>query len=224
MAATNKLAVFVKPWKSLSLAELGARMQEIGFEWIELPVRPGFPCQPDTIEHDLPEAARILGDFGVHILNVAVDLPLTDERLYAACAQASVDLNRVMFRRGERNYWEAEKDARQQLDAALPLCERYNVRTGVQNHAGNFVGSERLFAREIGKSLAEHPRFDRARSDGVNADVVRTAFVGRGFREEVHPRLARAVYGKTGERVRRRQRRDVHDLRHERQLRRRALC
>jgi sugar phosphate isomerase/epimerase len=140
LAATNKLAVFVKPWKALSLTELGAHMQQIGFEWIELPVRPGFPCQPDTIERDLPEAAKILGDYGVHILNVTVDLPLTDERLFAACAQAGVDLNRVMFRRGNRNYWEAEKDARQQLDAALPLCERYNVRVGVQNHAGNFVG------------------------------------------------------------------------------------
>ncbi len=111
MSTPNQLAVFVKPWKSLTLKELGERMQQIGFAWIELPVRPGFACQPETIERDLPEAAKVLGDYGVGILNVTVDLPLTDERLYAACAAAGVNLNRAMFRRGDRNYWEAEDDA-----------------------------------------------------------------------------------------------------------------
>jgi sugar phosphate isomerase/epimerase len=136
----NLLAVFVKPWKSLSVAELGAHVRRLGFAWIELPVRPGFPCRPETIERDLPEAVRVLGDCGVQVLNVTVELPLDDERLYAACAAAGVDLNRVMFRRHQRPYWEAEEAARRQLGAALPLCERYGVRIGVQNHAGDFVG------------------------------------------------------------------------------------
>lgn len=140
MSALNPLAVFVKPWKALALPELGAHVRKLGFEWIELPVRVGFPCQPQTIERDLPEAVRILGEEGVRILNVAVDLPLDDERLYAACAGAGINLNRVMFQTGKRNYWEAENDARRQLDRALPLCARYGVRLGVQNHSHDFVG------------------------------------------------------------------------------------
>jgi sugar phosphate isomerase/epimerase len=134
------LAVFVKPWKTLSLQELGAHVRRLGFEWIELPVRPGFACQPETIETDLPHAVEVLGSQGVRILNVTVDTPLDDERLYAACAAAGVTLNRVMFRCRERNYWEAEAEARRTLDAAVKLCERYNVRIGVQNHVGGFVG------------------------------------------------------------------------------------
>ena len=144
MALNNPLAVFVKPWKSLPLHELSVHVRNLGFEWIELPVRAGFPCQPETIEHDLPEAVRVLGEEGVRILNVAVDLSLDDERLYAACAKAGIDLNRVMFRTGKRNYWEAENDARRQLDKALPLCERYGVRLGVQNHSNDFVGVHEL--------------------------------------------------------------------------------
>jgi sugar phosphate isomerase/epimerase len=136
----NTLAVFVKPWKPLSLAELGAHLQKIGFEWIELPIRPGFPCQPQSIERDLPEAVRVLGDFGVRILNVTADLPLNDERLYAACAAAGVDLNRVMFSTGKRNYWEAEAEASKRLESAMPFCEQYGVRIGVQNHCAGFVG------------------------------------------------------------------------------------
>lgn len=140
MATTNPLAVFVKPWKSLTLHELGAHVRRLGFEWIELPVRPGFPCQPETIETDLPKAVEILGGQGVHILNVTVDTRLDDERMYAACAAAGVTLNRVMFHCRDRNYWEAEAEARRKLDSAVALCERYNVRIGVQNHVGGFVG------------------------------------------------------------------------------------
>lgn len=140
MATTNCLAVFVKPWKALSLQELGAHVRRLGFEWIELPVRPGFPCRPETITTDLPKAVEILGAEGVHILNITADMPLDDERMYAACAAAGITLNRVMFHCRERNYWEAEAEARRKLDSAVKLCERYNVRIGVQNHVGGFVG------------------------------------------------------------------------------------
>ncbi len=140
MATINPLAVFVKPWKSLTLYELAEHVHQLGFQWIELPVRPGFACQPETIEQDLPKAVEILGAQDVKILNVTVDMPLDDERLYAACAAAGVTLNRVMFHCRDTNYWEAEAAARQQLDSAAHLCEQYNVRIGVQNHAGGFVG------------------------------------------------------------------------------------
>lgn len=140
----NQLSVFVKPWKALSLDELGAHVHKLGFDAVELPVRPGFPCQPETIEQDLPQAVSALGAHGVQILNVTVALPLDDERLYAACAACDIGINRVMFRRGDQNYWAAEKSARQQLDAALPLCEKYDVQLGIQNHSGDFVGVHAL--------------------------------------------------------------------------------
>ena len=140
MASVNNLAVFVKPWKALSLPELATHVRKLGFTSIELPVRPGFPCQPETIERDLPEAVKILGDQGVSILNVTVSLPLGDERLYAACAEAGVGMNRVMFGTGGKRYWEAEQAARRQLEIALPFCEQYNVQIGIQNHYGDYVG------------------------------------------------------------------------------------
>ena len=139
MSAVPSFAVFVKPWKPMSIVEVGRHVRALGFDLIELPVRPGFACQPETIERDLPQAVRILDDLGVRILNVTVALPLNDERLYAAAAEAGIHLNRVMFGRNGLPYWEAEAQARRQLDAALPLCERYNFKLGIQNHYGNSV-------------------------------------------------------------------------------------
>ena len=135
-----RYAVFVKPWKKLAIPELAKHIYRLGFSWIELPVRPGFPCEPDRIETCLPLAVRQLADEGVSVLNVTINLPLHDEKLYASCAKAGIAMNRVMFnRRPGENYWQAEKRARLALDSALPLCERYSIQIGVQNHYGDHV-------------------------------------------------------------------------------------
>ncbi len=135
----NPLAVFAKPWKSLPLPQLAAHIKSLGFDWIELPVRKGFPVEPENIERDLPAAVKLLAEYGIHVLNVTADVPLDDERLYSACAAAGIGMNRVLFRQRELDYWAAEAKARRKLDAALPFCERYAMQIGVQNHSGRFV-------------------------------------------------------------------------------------
>lgn len=135
----TQFAVFVKPWKDLSLPKLAMRVQQLGFNLIELPIRLGYPIEPTRIEEDLPNAVKVLADLGVAIGNVTVDLPLTDERLYAACAANNISMNRVMFKRSSPSYWESEAAARRQLDAAMPLCEQYGVKIGVQNHYGGSI-------------------------------------------------------------------------------------
>ncbi len=135
----NELALFVKPWKALALPELAAHVRSLGFDLIELPVRPEFPVQPESIETDLPAAVKTLADQGLRVLNVTAANSLDDERLYSACAEAGVGMNRVMFWQRDLDYWAAEADARRQLDAALPLCERYGLQIGIQNHSGRFV-------------------------------------------------------------------------------------
>ncbi len=135
----KELALFVKPWKQLTLPQLAAHVASLGFDLIELPVRPGFPVEPEHIERDLPRAVKLLADAGIRVLNVTAANALDDERLYSACAAAGIGLNRVMFWQGQREYFSAEAAARRQLDAALPFCERYGVQIGVQNHSGRFV-------------------------------------------------------------------------------------
>ena len=57
----NEFAVFVKPWKQLTLPELGEHVRQLGFDLVELPVRPGFPCTPEQIKRDLPAAVPNAG-------------------------------------------------------------------------------------------------------------------------------------------------------------------
>ena len=135
----NQLAVFVKPWKTLTLPELARHVKSLGFDLIELPVREGFSVEPQHIERDLPMAVKQLAEHGVRVLNITADVPLDDERLYSACAAADIGMNRIMFRQRLLDYWSAEAKARRKLDSALPFCEQYGVQIGVQNHSRRFV-------------------------------------------------------------------------------------
>lgn len=131
-------AVFTKPWK-MPLPELGAFVQRLGFDGVELPVRPGFQVEPERVAKGLPEAARILGDYGVRIASVAGP---TDERTIAACAEADVSIIRVCIAipRGT-GYMEHEARVRREYDALIPALERYVVTIGVQNHCDRFIAN-----------------------------------------------------------------------------------
>ena len=142
--AQPRFAVFVKPWKTLSIVEIGEKVKSLGFDFIELPVREGFACEPETVTRTLPKAVKELSEIGIKVLAVTAESALDDERLYAACAEAGIRQNRIMLRTRDMSYFEAESQARKELDAALPWCERYGLRIGIQNHKGRFIASSAI--------------------------------------------------------------------------------
>ena len=127
-------SVFTKPWK-VPLPELGSLVAGLGFDGIELPVRPGYLVEPENVQA-LPGVARQLAEYGVRIYSVAGP---ADERTIAACAEAGVPIIRVMARIGEAGYLASEARIRREYDALLPLLEKYGVKLGIQNHCGRYV-------------------------------------------------------------------------------------
>lgn len=124
--------VFTKPWQAKSLPELARFVSALGFDGVELPVRPGYQVEPENITKGLPEAARILGDHGVRIGTVAGP---TDEVAIAACAAAGVPIIRVCENIDmEIGYMESEKRLKEGYDALVPILEQHGVAIGVQNH------------------------------------------------------------------------------------------
>jgi sugar phosphate isomerase/epimerase len=126
--------VFTKPWK-FPLPELAHHVAGLGFDGVELPVRPGYPVHPDNVADALPEAVKILGERGLRIASIAGP---TDENTMAACAASGVPLIRICvgMRSGE-TYLEGETRLQREFDAFVPLLARHGVTLGVQNHYGN---------------------------------------------------------------------------------------
>jgi len=132
-----RFVVFTKPWK-LSLTELGAKVKNLGFDGIELPVRPGYSVTPENVKAELPRAAKLLRDeFGVTIESVAGP---TDEATIAACGTAGIPLIRVCpGLPKDETYPKAEARYQQEWDHLTPLLEKNRVAIGVQNHSGRYV-------------------------------------------------------------------------------------
>jgi len=136
--AAIELTVFTKPWTE-PLPELARKVRDLGFDGVELPVRPGYQVEPDDVAQALPEAARVLGEEGVRISSVAGP---ADEKTIAACGAAGAPMIRVCegIDMG-LGYLESERRLRERYDALIPCLEQHGVAIGVQNHCDYCVGS-----------------------------------------------------------------------------------
>jgi sugar phosphate isomerase/epimerase len=134
----NRFMVFTKPWR-MPLPRLGAFVSSLGFDGVELPVRPGYQVEPEHVSRGLPEAAHVLADYGVTIGSVAGP---TDEATIAACAEAGVPIIRICVGiPDDCGYLEYEAMLQREYDALVPLLDRYGVTLGIQNHYGRCIAN-----------------------------------------------------------------------------------
>jgi len=133
------LTVFTKPWKAPPLEALADQVASWGFHGVELPVRAGFQVEPQAALDALPRAQRIFGERDLKIVSVAGNL---DEATIRACAAAKVPILRVMLRINiERGYRASVEEFQAAVDNLTPLLLETGMVVGLQNHAGDFVGS-----------------------------------------------------------------------------------
>lgn len=147
-----KYAVFTKPWK-MPLPELGRFVKGMGFDGIELPVRPGYQVLPENVGKDLPTAAKALADCGVTIESIAGP---TDEVTLAACAEAGVPIIRICENIREESYLHAEANLQKKYDQLVPLLDKHGVTLGIQNHCNRFVPNAMCLRSLIGKYDPKH--------------------------------------------------------------------
>ncbi len=62
--------VFTKPWR-MPLPRLGAFIKTLGFDGVELPVRPGYQVTPERVTTGLREAVHILADCDLALASIS---------------------------------------------------------------------------------------------------------------------------------------------------------
>lgn len=130
--------VFTKPW-TIDIPTLARHVSDLGFDGIELPVRPGYPVHPGNVEEALRDAARIMNEHGLRIASIAGP---TDERTIAACAAAGVPIIRICVSVApDENFLDAESRLRREYDELTPILDRYGVALGIQNHCGRGIAN-----------------------------------------------------------------------------------
>ena len=134
-----KFSVFTKPWKTMPVDELCKKVAGWGYNGVEFPLRPGYQVEPENAEKGLPALANTMAGYGLSIMSVASS---TEENIFAGCQAAGVPIIRIMAPVDlQKGYLKCEKELQGYLDGLLPLCEKYQVKVGVQNHQGAMVFS-----------------------------------------------------------------------------------
>ncbi|MCJ7874526.1 TIM barrel protein [Phaeobacter sp. J2-8] len=132
------ITIFTKPWTD-PLPEMAAKLAGLGFDGVELAVRPGYQVTPDNVVADLPRAVALLADHGLKTPSIAGDF---NDTMIEACGAAGVGIIRICAPIDLALGYRASVDAyRRSFDAVLPALERNNVAIGVQNHYGTNIGS-----------------------------------------------------------------------------------
>jgi len=128
--------VFTKPWRETSVDALGELVNRMGFDAVELPVRPGYQVEPADVRTGLRLAVDRLASAGVQVVSIASG---TGESVFAACADAGVRVIRVMVPVSSRGFVETGDEIARALDDLAEKAEQYGVRVGVQPHHDDYI-------------------------------------------------------------------------------------
>ncbi len=141
------LCVFTKHLQFLDYDEMAATAAEIGFDGVDIPVRPNGHVLPENVERDLPKAVRAVEKAGLKAAMITTAISdAGDDRTEAILATAS-GLG-IKFYRPDWFPYDMEKGVIGSLDfwkkhvAKLSeLNRKYGMTASYQNHAGLQIGA-----------------------------------------------------------------------------------
>jgi sugar phosphate isomerase/epimerase len=135
------LVMFSKMLQEFPVAQAARRIRELGFEGVDLTVRPGGHVEPERVGMALNEAVRAIKDAGLSVPLITTAITSAAEPHAEATAAAAIHEGIRFLKLG---YWDAPRgkvaasidEARRKLDGLERLAAQYHVTFGVHNHSG----------------------------------------------------------------------------------------
>ena len=179
-----EIVLFSKFFEELSMEELGEKALELGYDGIDIAVRPGHPIHAGNAVEALPGAVETWRSMGLSSPMATAPVSANDpaagevEPMYAACAAAGVPRLKIGFwpyRAGD-DYWKVLDAARSDLDGFAKLGEKYGVQTCYQAHSGALIGSNcaglmHLVRGSDPRYVGAYPDFGHMALDGEDYDL-----------------------------------------------------
>ena len=145
---SSKVCVFSKHLQWLDFREMAKFAREVGFDGIDLTVRPGGHVEPENAANDLPEAVKIIREEGLEVpmMTSSVNdsgLPLSRRVLETAAGQG-IEFYRLGYYQyiPEKRVAETLGVVKVKMEGLAQLNEAIGIRGSYQNHAGNgYFGS-----------------------------------------------------------------------------------
>ena len=144
--AERPICVFSKHLQFLDYEAMAEAAAEIGFDGVDLTVRPGGHVLPENVEEDLPKAVEAVKGAGLDVPMMTTAItdpadPLTEPVLRVA-SEEGIRAYRMGYLSYQDDLGVAEslEAYRPQMRELAELNAQYGLHGGYQNHAGTRVG------------------------------------------------------------------------------------
>jgi sugar phosphate isomerase/epimerase len=140
-----KLIVFSKHLPDLNYEELGKTAKELGFEGVDLTVRPKGHVLPERVAEDLPRAVDTLRQHGLSVPMITTEITSAADPVAIPTLRTASSLGIPFFKPGYWKYNDSPVEARVKEVGAdvrrlAMLAAEHRITMGLHNHSGPYVG------------------------------------------------------------------------------------
>ena len=144
----SKICIFSKHLQWLDYQQMARTAREIGFDGIDLTVRPGGHVEPQKVRDDLPKAVEAIKAAGLDVPTITTAVTDPADKLTADVLETASRAGVRFYRMGYYQYQDS-RSIQQTLDEAKPMLrdlvemnEHYKIAGTYQNHSGpRYVGA-----------------------------------------------------------------------------------
>ena len=149
------LCIFSKHMSQFQWDEMAAKAKEIGFEGVDLTVRPKGHVLPERVTEDLPRAVEAIRKHGLSVPMITTDLKDASDPAAKPTFEAMQKLGIPLFKIG---YWQYKKEpnvlatiaeCKRKFQGITALAGQYGLTAGLHNHSGAYTGCSVWDYREI---------------------------------------------------------------------------
>jgi L-ribulose-5-phosphate 3-epimerase len=139
--------IFSKHLQFLDYSEMASVVNKLGFDGIELSVRPGGHVEPEHVERDLPKAVEAISDKGLLSVMMASGINNASDPLNVQVLKTAADQGIKYYRMAYYDFaagksWKENLDGhRKDMEGLAELNENLGLHGAYQNHSGSHVGS-----------------------------------------------------------------------------------
>jgi sugar phosphate isomerase/epimerase len=135
--------------------ELGKKAKQIGFEGVDLTVRPKGHVAPERAAEDMPRAVEAIRKHGLSVPMITTDVTDPNQAVARPTLSTAGKLKIPFWKPGYYRYklpGDVEEQVRQvkaKITGLTAMSSEYGVTAGFHNHSGSYVGAAVWDIREI---------------------------------------------------------------------------
>ncbi len=143
----RRICIFTKHLQWMDYKEAADAAKEIGFDGVDIPVRPGGHVLPGKALDDLPRAVEAFRSAGLEVCMITTAINGVDSPHAEAILKTMRELEIPYYRMGYYHY-DKEVGIAKSLDNLVPkvkeladMNRQYGVHGAYQNHSGAYLGA-----------------------------------------------------------------------------------